>query len=138
MITKKCHFLILDTIIIWLKFNFKLKKMISCMVLTAMLLNVGVTFIHDLFSVCSLLKKGVFGIIGVSDASALSTIQSYSNTFKVPFISLSMTQNSSNHGEYQLFIRPVYTNGLLDVIINYGWDRILYVYENDEGKFDKL
>ncbi|KAL4230944.1 Glutamate receptor 2 [Mactra antiquata] len=84
-------------------------------------------------AICSLLKKGVYGIIGISDASALSTIQSYSNTFKVPFISLSMTQNSSNHGQFQLFIRPVFINGLLDVIIHYGWERILYVYDTDEG-----
>ncbi|XP_060554333.1 glutamate receptor-like isoform X2 [Ruditapes philippinarum] len=84
-------------------------------------------------AICSLLRKGVYGIIGVSDASALPTIQSYSNNFKVPFIALSMIQNSSSHGDFQLFMRPVYVNGLLDVIIKYGWERILYIYDTDEG-----
>lgn len=84
-------------------------------------------------AICSLLKKGVYGIIGVSNASALSTIQSYSNTFKVPFISLSMSQNSSTSGHYQLFMRPVYINALLDVIIKFEWEQILYVYDTDEG-----
>ncbi|XP_052791388.1 glutamate receptor-like isoform X2 [Mya arenaria] len=84
-------------------------------------------------AICSLIKKGVYGIIGVSNASALPTIQSYSNTFKVPFISLSMTQNTSNSGHFQLYMRPVYINGLLDVIIEYSWTRILYIYDTDEG-----
>ena len=85
-------------------------------------------------SVCYLLNKGVYGIIGVSNASALSTIQSYSNTFQVPFLALSMAQNSSYHSPFQLFMRPMYVKGILDVITNYRWTHLLYVYDTDEGK----
>ena len=76
----------------------------------------------------------MYGIIGVSNASALSTIQSYSNKFQVPFIALSMAQNSTNGSPFQLFMRPMYTKGILDVITSYAWSKILYVYDTDEGK----
>ncbi|KAH3842685.1 hypothetical protein DPMN_116189, partial [Dreissena polymorpha] len=84
-------------------------------------------------AICTLINKGVYGIIGVSNASALSTIQSYSNTFRVPIISLSMTQNTTSSSQFQLFMRPVYITALLDVIVEYGWPRILYIYDTDEG-----
>ena len=58
---------------------------------------------------------------------------------QMPFIAVSMTQNSSNNGHFQLFMRPVYTDALLDVIINkYGWERIIYIYDTDEGTFGEF
>jgi len=36
-------------------------------------------------------------------------------------------------------MRPVYTDALLDVIINkYGWERIIYIYDTDEGTFGEF
>ncbi|KAL3879137.1 hypothetical protein ACJMK2_031448, partial [Sinanodonta woodiana] len=81
----------------------------------------------------SVQTKGVYGILGVSNTSALSTIQSYSNTFRVPFLALSVPQNGTNNGPFQLFMRPLYVNGLLHVILKYQWSNILYLYDSDEG-----
>ncbi|KAK3594265.1 hypothetical protein CHS0354_023655 [Potamilus streckersoni] len=83
--------------------------------------------------ICLLLQKGVYGILGVSNTSALSTIQSYSNTFRVPILALSMPQNGTNNGPFQLFMRPLYIDGLLHIILKYQWSNILYLYDSDEG-----
>ena len=117
--------LLLEMFIITVCSFLKKKK---CMVLYLL-------YVIFILSVCSLLKKGVYGIIGISNTSALATIQSYSNTFKVPFIALNMAQNSSNHGPFQIFMKPMYINGLLDVIVKYGWTKLLYLYDTDEGMY---
>ncbi|KAJ8298371.1 hypothetical protein KUTeg_024902 [Tegillarca granosa] len=94
------------------------------------------TLITGKSGVCQHLEKGVFAILGLSKSCALATVQSYSDTFQVPFITLSMPQNSSTRGEpYQLYMRPYYIDGLLDVIQHYKWNKILYIYDNDEEVF---
>jgi hypothetical protein len=85
------------------------------------------------FSVCHLLEQKVYGILGAFQSCALSTIQSYTDTFKVPFISLSMPQVSSSAEPYQLYIRPSYIKGLLDIVSQKSWNKIFYIYESDEG-----
>ena len=49
-----------------------------------------------------------------------------------------MAQNSTNHSPFQLFMRPMYIKGILDVITKYRWTHLLYVYDTDEGKFPAL
>ena len=122
-------------------------------------------FSSCLFIVCNHLSKGDLAIFGVSNASSLATIQSYTDTFKVPFVSISMAQNhsgssSTNHKNdiinnnnnnrykysngwsqtsgraqsYQLYMRPMYINALVDVIFHYRWDKIIFYYDSDEGE----
>lgn len=85
------------------------------------------------FPVCKHVRDGVVAIVGVSNASAFATIQSYSNTFHVPFITPSMAQNSSLPTPYQIFMRPMYIDALLEVIKHYGWPKLLFLYDTDEG-----
>lgn len=72
--------------------------------------------------------------MGMSKVCALSTIQSYSDTFHSPFITLSMPQNSTSADPYQLYMRPHYIDGLVDVIVLYGWQKFVYMYDTDEGE----
>ncbi|XP_021379128.1 glutamate receptor-like isoform X2 [Mizuhopecten yessoensis] len=84
-------------------------------------------------AICEQLENGVLAFVGMSKVCALSTIQSYSDTFKAPFITLSMPQNSTSADPYQLYMRPHYIDGLVDVIVNYGWKELFYIYDTDEG-----
>ncbi|KAK3781138.1 hypothetical protein RRG08_020080 [Elysia crispata] len=94
----------------------------------------------------------------------LARSESYTDTFKVPFVSISMAQNhsgssSTNHKNdiinnnnnnrykysngwsqtsgraqsYQLYMRPMYINALVDVIFHYRWDKVIFYYDSDEG-----
>ncbi|PVD34154.1 hypothetical protein C0Q70_05417 [Pomacea canaliculata] len=83
--------------------------------------------------VCRHLSRGDFAIFGVSNASSMATIQSYTNTFKVPFVTFSMAQNTSSNTSFQIYMRPIYVNALVAVISHYGWDKVYYIYDSDEG-----
>lgn len=63
----------------------------------------------------------------------MATIQSYTNTFKVPFVTFSMAQNTSSNTSFQIYMRPIYVNALVAVISHYGWDKVYYIYDSDEG-----
>ena len=64
----------------------------------------------------------------------MTTIQSYSNTFQVPFITFSMAQNTSSINSYQIYMRPIIVHALVDVIAVYlQWNKMTYMYDSDEG-----
>ncbi|KAK7495312.1 hypothetical protein BaRGS_00013494 [Batillaria attramentaria] len=84
-------------------------------------------------ALCEHLARGDLAIFGVSNASSMPTIQSYTNTFKVPFVTFSMAQNTSSNTSYQIYMRPIYVNALVDLIFYYGWSKLYYIYESDEG-----
>ena len=77
-------------------------------------------------------------MLGAFQTCALTTIQSYTDTFNVPFIVLSMPQLSSSEDPYQLYIRPSYIAGVLDIVSNKQWKKIYYIYESNEGNVDDV
>lgn len=91
------------------------------------------------FSVCSQLENDVIGIIGVCEKCALATIQSYSDTFQVPFLLISSAPipDDVTSDSFQFFLTPVFIQGLLDIVIYKQWHRVFYIYDTDEG-FAKL
>ncbi|XP_059163144.1 glutamate receptor-like [Physella acuta] len=93
--------------------------------------------VSDSFAVsnalCQHLSKGVLAIFGVSRASSLATIQSYTDTFNVPFVTISLAHNNSNRGAYQIYMKPLAINALVDVIFHYKWDKVDVYYDSDEG-----
>lgn len=95
--------------------------------------------ILSFFSVCSQLENDVIGIIGVCEKCALATIQSYSDTFQVPFLLISSAPipDDVTSDSFQFFLTPVFIQGLLDIVIYKQWHRVFYIYDTDEG-FAKL
>ncbi|KAK6976510.1 glutamate receptor, partial [Biomphalaria glabrata] len=83
-------------------------------------------------ALCYHLSRGGLAIFGVSNATSLATIQSYTDTFSVPFVSISMPQNNSNNHSYQIYMRPMYINALVDVMFHYKWERVAFYYDTDE------
>ena len=86
-----------------------------------------------LFSVCDIISNDVMAIIGVTNASSLPTIQSYSATFEVPFLSLGSSQNVSSYLQFQLSMRPPIMAAAVDVLCFRGCQSALYLYDSDEG-----
>jgi hypothetical protein len=65
----------------------------------------------------------------------MATIQSYTNTFNVPFITFSMAQNTSHNRSFQIYMRPIYVQALVDLVFHYGWTTMYYIYDSDEGMY---
>ncbi|KAL8574342.1 hypothetical protein ACOMHN_059138 [Nucella lapillus] len=63
----------------------------------------------------------------------MATIQSYTNTFKVPFVTFSMAQNTTSNNSFQIYMRPIYVQAIVDLIFYYGWNKVFYIYDSDEG-----
>lgn len=97
------------------------------------------TDLSDSFAVsneiCSQLEEDVIGIIGVCGKCALATIQSYSDTFEVPFflITDAPIPEDVTRFSYQFYLTPVFIQGLLDIVIQKQWQRVFYIYDTDEG-----
>lgn len=85
--------------------------------------------------ICSQLENDVIGIIGVCEKCALATIQSYSDTFQVPFLLISSAPipDDVTSDSFQFFLTPVFIQGLLDIVIYKQWHRVFYIYDTDEG-----
>ncbi|XP_071088465.1 glutamate receptor-like [Haliotis cracherodii] len=99
--------------------------------------HISTVDITDSFAVsnamCDLITKDVVAIIGVTNASSLSTIQSYSNTFNMPFVSIGSTQNFTTTPGFQLFVRPSFMGAVVDLLHHYGCRKAVYIYDSDEG-----
>ena len=84
-------------------------------------------------TVCDLIAHDVIAIVGITNASSLPTIQSYSATFHVPFLSLGSSQNVTSSAPFQLSLRPPVMAAVVDLVQHQGCASALYVYDSDEG-----
>ncbi|KAL8603441.1 hypothetical protein ACOMHN_053108 [Nucella lapillus] len=98
-----------------------------------------ITFVDvtDSFAVsnamCDLIAHDVIAIVGITNASSLPTIQSYSATFHVPFLSLGSSQNVTSPAPFQLSLRPPVMAAVVDLLHHHGCSSALYMYDSDEG-----
>ncbi|CAG5129519.1 unnamed protein product, partial [Candidula unifasciata] len=46
---------------------------------------------------------------------------------------LAIIGNSSRNDSYQIYMRPIYINAIVEVILHYGWDKVFFFYDTDEG-----
>jgi len=83
-----------------------------------------------------MISKRTLMTLGVVDESTLGTVDSFTRTFHVPFVTTTVPLwNVSTRfvGGYTLYLRPSYDEALLSVVRHYNWKHILYVYDNDAG-----
>jgi len=81
-----------------------------------------------------MISKRTLATLGVVDESTLGTLDSFTRTFQVPFVTTTTvpTLSVSTRG-YMLFLRPSYDEALLSLVRYYNWTRILYLYDSDAG-----
>ena len=81
------------------------------------------------------MDKGVFMLFGGRRFESSNIIESYTQTFHVPYISPGFADNVVRQlPTYQLHMRPSHTQALVDVIMHFSWKNFHYVYDAEEGK----
>ena len=65
----------------------------------------------------------------------LNMVKSITNAFHMPYVTPSMAVNMTGQNlGYMLFMRPMYTKAIIDVIRHYQWTKIYYLYDTEEGE----
>lgn len=91
-------------------------------------------YIPILLLVCERMKDGVFTLFGTHEVQALEVMKSYTKAFRMPYVTPSLAANSSGQEYgYELYLRPLYSRALLDIINYYDWKLITYVFQTQEG-----
>ena len=74
-------------------------------------------------------------LVGTRKFGSNDIVQSYTQTFHVPYVSASLSDVQAHTGPgYQLHMKPSHTQALVDIIIHFGWRNFHYVYDSEEGK----
>ncbi|XP_041358488.1 glutamate receptor-like isoform X2 [Gigantopelta aegis] len=84
--------------------------------------------------VCRQMSLGVFAILGQKEIISSDIVQSFTNTFHMPFVTTSLSHITARRNSgYELHLRPDYTSALIDVIEYLRWDHVHFLYDSDEG-----
>lgn len=90
------------------------------------------------FSVCNQFSRGVYAMLGAVSPDSFDTLHSYSNTFQMPFVTPWFPEKvlapSSGFLDYAISMRPEYHQAIIDTVRYYGWGRIVYLYDSNDGK----
>ena len=81
------------------------------------------------------MSSGMFVLFGTHDMRTVNTVRSYTNTFHMPYVTPSMPVNDTgqNNG-YMLYMRPFYTQAIIDIIKHYRWTKVFYLFDSEDGK----
>ncbi|XP_042864773.1 glutamate receptor 1-like [Penaeus japonicus] len=89
--------------------------------------------------VCRQFSRTVFAIVGAVQPDSFDTLHSYANTFQIPFVTPWFPENvpnpSSGLMDYATSMRPDYHRAIIDLIIHYRWDHIIYLYDSHDGEY---
>lgn len=92
------------------------------------------SYLCSVLSVCSQMEKGVFMMLGERRFESSSIIEAYTQTFHMPYLSLSFADNVVRSlPTFQIHLRPSHTQALVDVITHFSWRSFHYVYDTEEG-----
>ena len=70
--------------------------------------------------------------------ATLPTVQSYTETFHMPFVTPGVAVQSPKELGYEVYLRPQYSRALFDIIRHYRWESVHYVFDSEEGKSAKI
>ena len=75
----------------------------------------------------------------MASVTSLDTIASFAQTFNMPYMTHSIAEsNPYNPTDYVIYMRPSYTQALVDVIVHSEWEHVFFIYDSDEGDFFKF
>ncbi|KAF7283419.1 hypothetical protein GWI33_000622 [Rhynchophorus ferrugineus] len=87
--------------------------------------------------ICNQFSRGVFSMLGAVSPDSFDTLHSYSNTFQMPFVTPWFPEKvvapSSGFLDYATSMRPEYHQAIIDTVKYYGWRRIIYLYDSNDG-----
>lgn len=78
-------------------------------------------------------------MLGAVSPDSFDTLHSYSNTFQMPFVTPWFPEKvlapSSGFLDYAISMRPEYHQAIIDTVRYYGWHKIIYLYDSNDGRF---
>ncbi len=82
------------------------------------------------------MSSGIFMLFGKHNMRIINTLKSFSRTFHMPFVTTGPPVNTTGqrHG-YELYLRPMYSRAIVEVMKFYRWKDVWYIYDSDEGKW---
>ncbi|KAK9710764.1 Receptor family ligand binding region [Popillia japonica] len=87
--------------------------------------------------ICNQFQRGVFSMLGAVSPDSFDTLHSYSNTFQMPFVTPWFPEKvlapSSGFLDYAISMRPEYHQAIIDTVRYYGWHKIIYLYDSNDG-----
>ena len=106
------------------------------------------------FAVCSVVAAhSATALLGNERRNALPLIDAFARTFHVPYVSVTSSppnaaavmatrDAAAEAGEedraFVLYIQPSYRRAIVDVVRQYRWTRIYYIYTDPEGRISQL
>lgn len=120
---------------------FKLSRLSEWLILRLIYLySFKKRFIIYYFStVCNQFQRGVYSMLGAVSPDSFDTLHSYSNTFQMPFVTPWFPEKvlapSSGFLDYAISMRPEYHQAIIDTVRYYNWDKIIYLYDSNDGEF---
>jgi len=92
-----------------------------------------------MFTVCSTIAQGVFALFGFSNESTRSAIDAFTRAFHMPYVTPSSPINDTmlrpvDTAGYTVYLRPLFDRAMVDIIRQYRWQNISYVYDTNDGK----
>lgn len=76
-------------------------------------------------------------MLGAVSPESFDTLHSYSNTFQMPFVTPWFPEKvlapSSGFLDYAISMRPEYYQAIIDTVRYYGWGRIVFMYDSNDG-----
>ncbi|XP_066250045.1 glutamate receptor 1-like isoform X2 [Euwallacea similis] len=87
--------------------------------------------------ICNQFSRGVYSMVGAVSPDSFDTLHSYSNTFQMPFVTPWFPEKvlapSSGFLDFAISMRPEYHQAIIDTVKYYGWRRIIYLYDSNDG-----
>lgn len=84
------------------------------------------------------MKDGIFALFTTHGIATSNTINSYSKTYRLPFITPGMAVNMTGQEfGYGIYMRPHYSKALLDLMIWRGWKKFTYIFHSQESECDR-
>lgn len=86
-----------------------------------------------LIPVCSQFSRGVYAIFGFYDKKSMNTLTSFCGALHTSFVTPSYPIDSDV--QFVIQMRPPLKGAVLSLLSHYKWDKFVYLYDTDRGKF---
>nr|XP_034839667.1 glutamate receptor 1-like [Maniola hyperantus] len=87
--------------------------------------------------ICHQFSRGVVSMLGAVPPDSFDTLHSYTNTFKVPFVTPWFPEKvlppTSGLIDYAISLLPDYHRAVIDAIVYFGWNHVIYIYDSHDG-----
>uniref|UniRef100_A0A3B3X7R4 Glutamate receptor n=1 Tax=Poecilia mexicana TaxID=48701 RepID=A0A3B3X7R4_9TELE len=83
--------------------------------------------------VCSQYSRGVFAIFGLYDKRSVNTLTSFCGALHISLVTPSFP--TEGEGQFTLQLRPSIRGALLSLLDHYDWNRFVFLYDTDRGKY---